>query len=257
MRPPLSAWGLIEWQHLPGSRPAPCRSGALLLLDGGSGQVAYRTLQFAVRQESGRLCPSNFPLTGLAPHPADPTVLALAGPRALLVCKAAWTKTAAITPLARLSFGPADDAAATVLGDPPGMGADADEVPFLARAPAGVQVAFSRAHPGHIYCSDPGAPGQLLLYDYTTQAVVKALMAPLAGGAAITSLALHPAEAVLAAGTSAGTVLLLRLETEAWAELAAHVEGTAVVGLGFSPCGRQMCSAAAGACVTLCWELGQ
>lgn len=238
------------------ARP-PCRSGALLLLDGGSGQVAHRTLQFAVRQESGRLCPSNFRLVGLAVHPADPSVLALAGTESLLVCKAAWTKTAALTSLTRISFSPAGGAAAPLLEAAPEGAAAGQEGPLAPTAAAAVHVAFSTAHPGHLYCSNPGAPGQLLLYDYTTQEVVKTLLAPLAGGAAITSVALHPSEVLLAAGTSAGTVLLLRLETEAWADLAAHAEGAAVVGLGFSPCGQRLFSAAAGACTTLCWELGQ
>ncbi|KAL4458496.1 hypothetical protein ABPG75_013361 [Micractinium tetrahymenae] len=249
---------LAVFQRLRGCKVlAAYRSGALLLLDGASGQVAHRTLQFAVRQESGRLCPSNFPVTGLAAHPADPAVFALAGQQHLLVCKAAWTKTATITPLARLSFGPASGTAAAPLEEapPPAEESAGQEAPSAAAA--AVRVAFSRAHPGHLYCSNPAAPGQLLLLDYTTQAVVKTLLAPVADSAAITSLALHPTEALLAAGTSAGTVLLLRLETEAWAELAAHAEGAAVVGLGFSPCGRRLFSAAAGACATLCWELGQ
>ena len=72
-------------------------------------------------------------------------------------------------------------------------------------------------------------------------------MAPLAAGAHVTALALHPRETLLAAGTSSGTVLLLRLESEAWVELAAHGEGTPVAGLAFSTCGRQLFSAAGSA----------
>lgn len=228
-------------------RPLLCRSGALLVLDGSSGQVAHRTLQFAVRQDSGRLCPANFRLTGLAVHPADSALFALCGQQELQVCKATWVKNAAVTPLARLSFAPAGCASRA-------HGERSEEAPGV---PLAVQAVFSRAHPGHLYCSNPAAPGQLLLFDYSTQAILKTLLAPMVGGAHITSLALHPAETLLAAGTSAGSVLLLRLETESWAELAAHGEGAPVVGLAFTACGRRLFSAAAAAsAATFEWELG-
>lgn len=76
---------------------------------------------------------------------------------------------------------------------------------------------------------------------------MKTLLAPLAAGAHITALALHPRETLLAAGTSRGGVLLLRLDTEAWADLAAHSEGAPVAGLAFSACGRRLFSAAGSA----------
>lgn len=76
---------------------------------------------------------------------------------------------------------------------------------------------------------------------------MKTLLAPLAAGAHITALALHPRETLLAAGTSRGGVLLLRLDTEAWVDLAAHSEGASVAGLAFSACGRRLFSAAGSA----------
>jgi hypothetical protein len=211
--------------------------------------VARRTLQFAVRQESGRRCPSNFPLTSLDVCPLDGALFALCGRRDLLVCKAAWTKTPALTPLARLSFGAADGS--VDLEDDAPCASGGTQYPT---SPS-VQAAFSRAHPGHLYASNPVAPGQVLLYDYTTRAVAKTLLAPLPPGAAISVLALHPGETQLAVGTTAGSVLLLRLESEAWAELAAHGEGGAVAGLAFSACGTRLYSGAAGACATLVWQL--
>lgn len=229
-------------------------------------------MQFATRQDSGRACPSNFPAAGLAPCPADAAVFALCGASDLAVCRAHWLKNAAVHVLARLAFRPSDHAAAAQLraAAPPGNG-------------AAVQVAFSRAHAGHLYCTDPSHPGQLLLLDYESQVgglppaelpglharprphslarlrappplpqeIVKTLLAPLAAGAHITALALHPRETLLAAGTSGGGVLLLRLDTEAWAELAAHGEGWPVAGLAFAACGRRLFSAAGGA--TLEW----
>ena len=195
-------------------------------------------MQFAVHQDSGRQCPSNFPLAGLAVCPADSAVFALCGQQDLAVCKAAWAKNADVHAMARLTFG-TPGSAAVAAADP-------------AATAASVQAVFSRAHPQHLYCTNPWA-GQLLLFDYSTQAIIKTLLAPLAGGAAITALALHPREALLAAGTTAGSVLLLRLESEAWAELAAHAEGVPVAGLAFSACGSKLFSAAGTA--TFAWDI--
>jgi WD40 repeat protein len=116
-----------------------------------------------------------------------------------------------------------------------------------------VRVAFSSAHPGHLYCTNPRDRAQILLFDYSTVAVVKTLLAPLAGGEAVTALALHPREELLAVGTAAGSLLLLRLETEAWAEVSAHGEGEAVAGLAFSACGSKLYSAAGTA--TFVWSV--
>ena len=223
---------------MPSSLPCPRRSGALHVLDGASGQAAHRTMQFAVQQDSGRRCPSNFPLAGLAVCPADSAVFALCGQQELVVCKATWAKNADVHAMARLCFGAA------------GSAAGAGEVGDTA---ASVQAVFSRAHPQHIYCTNPRGGGQLLLFDYSTQAVIKTMLAPLAGSGAITSLALHPRETLLAAGTTAGSVLLLRLESEAWAELAAHAEGVPVAGLAFSTCGGKLFSAAGTA--TFIWDI--
>lgn len=208
----------------------------MYVLEGGSGQVAHRTMQFAVRQDSGRQCPSNFPLTSLAVCPTDSAVFALCGRQDLVVCRAHWLKNAAVHPLARLSFSAADrSSTAAADSEPPEPSGQQQH-----HGPV-VHVAFSR-HEGHLFCTDPSHPGQLLLLDYTTQAVVKTLLAPLAAGA-ITALALHPKETLVAVGTSGGGVLLLRLDTEAWAELAAHAEGAPVAGLAFSTCGSRLFSA--------------
>lgn len=228
----------IDRMPLP-SLPCPRRSGALHVLDGASGRAAHRTMQFAVQQDSGRRCPSNFPLVGLAVCPTDSAVFALCGQQDLVVCKAAWAKNADVHAMARLSFGTAGSAAAGAAGS--------------TATAACVQATFSRAHPQHLYCTNPCDAGQLLLFDYSTQAVIKTLLAPLEGGAAITALALHPRESLLAAGTTAGTVLLLRLESEAWADLAAHAEGVPVAGLAFSACGSQLFSAAGTA--TFVWDI--
>ena len=226
-----------------------CRSGALHVLDGSSGQVAHRTMQYAVVQDSGRRCPSSFPVAGLAVCPRDTALFVLCGQQNLAVCRAAWTKHAAIHTLARLSFGAASGASGISELQQAGSGT----LPASTAAAPPVQAAFSRAHPSHLYCTNPADPGQLLLFDYGTRAVVKTLLAPLAGTAGITALALHPQEELLAAGTTAGSVLLLRLETEAWAELSAHGEGEAVAGLAFSACGRQLFSAAGTA--TFVWHI--
>lgn len=222
------------------THPPLCRSGALYVLDGSSGQVAARTMQFAQLQDSGRRSTSGLEVAGLTVCPTDSSVFALAGPCALVVCRAHWMKNAEVRALARLSFGAADGA---------GSGHSAAEP--CGGSVAVAQVAFSRAHPGHLYCTDPLQPGQLMLLDFTAQAVIKTLVAPLAGGAHITALALNPQETLLAAGTSSGTVLLLRLQTEAWAELAAHAAGAPVAGLAFSPCGKQLFSA--GTSATFVW----
>lgn len=223
-----------------------CSSGALYLLDGASGQTAHRIMQFAVQQDSGRRSASAFPLAGLNVCPTDSAVFALSGEQDVVVCRAHFLKNAEVRTLARLSFGPPDSAAA-------GNGA---ATAHASMNPAAVQVAFSRSHAHHLYCTDTSSRGALLLLDYTSQAIVKTLVAPLADcGSAITALALNPEESLLAAGTSAGTVLLLRLQTEAWTELAAHDEGVAVKGLGFSSCGTRLWSAAGTA--TLEWEVQQ
>lgn len=206
------------------------------MLDGSTGRVAHSTTQFALRQDSRRHSRAGLALTGLAVSPADSCVFALCASQALVVCRAHWMKNAEVRPLARLSFG--DTEAAAQLSQP---------------GAAAVQVAFSRTHPEHLYCSDPSSPGTLLLLDYANQAVVKTIVVPVEGGAAITALALDPAERLLAAGTSSGTVLLLRLESEAWAELAAHAAEASVVGLAFSDCGSELFSAAGSA--TFVWQL--
>lgn len=131
------------------------------MLDGGSGQVAHRCMQFATRQDSGRACPSNFPAAGLALCPADPAVFALCGATALAVCRAHWLKNAAVHVLARLSFGPSDSASAAGMQEQRAAAAPV--------AGSAVQAAFSRAHAGHLYCTDPCHPGQLLLLDYESQ----------------------------------------------------------------------------------------
>ena len=230
-------------------RPVPiyaCSSGALYLLDGASGQTAHRIMQFAVQQDSGRRSVSAFPLAGLTVCPTDSAVLALCGEQDVVVCRVHFLKNAEVRTLARLSFGPPNRAGA-------GSGAATVQASMN---PAAVQVAFSRSHPGHLYCTDTSSRGALLLLDYTSQAIVKTLVAPLADcSSAITALALNPEESLLAAGTSAGTVLLLRLQTEAWSELAAHAEGVAVKGLAFSSCGTRLWSAAGTA--TLEWEVQQ
>lgn len=249
----LEEWGI--WAGLAqqaGCLPAfvkyvPCRSGALYVLDGSSGQVAHRTMQYATAQESGRQCPSNFPVAGLAVCPVDTSLFVLCGRLELAVCRAAWTKNAAVHTLARLSFGPADAAVASRGAVAASLAADGSPAPA-------VQVAFSRTHPSHLYCTNPADPGQLLLFDYGTRAVIKTVMAPLVGGTGITVLALHPKEELLAVGSTNGSVLLLRLETEAWAELSAHAEWEPVVGLAFSACGRRLFTAAGTA--TFVWEVG-
>ena len=171
--------------------------------------------------------------------PADSAVVALCGQQDLVVCKATWAKNADVHAMSRLSFGAADSAEAGARD--------------AAAAAAAVQAVFSRANPQHLYCTNPRDSGQLLLFDYSNQAVIKTMLAPLAGRAAITALALHPQEELLAAGTTAGSVLLLRLDSEAWAELAAHAEGMPVAGLAFSTCGGKLFSAAGTA--TFVWEI--
>lgn len=225
--------------------PLSRRSGALFLLDGSSGQAAHRIMQFAVQQDSGRRGASAFPVAGLTVCPTDSSLFALSGEQDVVVCRAHFLKNAEVRALARLSFRAPDHAAA-------GSGTAAMEP--AAAAPAAVQVVFSRAHAGHLYCTDTSSPGALLLLDYTSQAVIKTLVAPLADrSSAITALALNPDESLLAAVTSAGTVLLLRLETEAWTELAAHATGAPVKGLAFSSCGTRLWSAAGTA--TFEWEV--
>jgi hypothetical protein len=208
----------------------------VFVLDGGTGKVAHRSMQFAAMQDSGRRCPANFPLAGLAVCPADSAVFVLCGEQGLVVCRSAWSKNAAVHTLARLNFA-APDAASP--GAPPG---------------AAVQVAFSCRHPGHLYCTNPTEPGQLLLFDYSRVSVIKTLLVPLAGSTAITALSLHPTEELLAVGTASGSVLLLRLETEAWSELSAHGGNNAVVGLAFSACGGRLFTAAGTAAFEWCVE---
>lgn len=227
---------------------AACRSGALYVLSGASGQVAHRSMQFAVQQDSGRQSRANFPVHGLTVCPTDSSVFALSGQHGLVVCRAHWMKAAALHPLARLSFGAAD-----ATGPPAAAAGGEEEAPGQQRAAVVAQVTFSRAHPEHLYCTDPSAPGQLLLLDFASQATIKTLFAPLAAGAAITALALDPKESLLAAGTSGGTVLLLRLATEAWSELTAH--SSAVTGLAFTAGGIRLISAAGTA--TFVWDVEQ
>ena len=228
------------------------RSGALLVLDGASGKVAHRSAQFAVGQGGGPQG-TNLELTGLVACPADGgTVFALCGQRGLRVCQAQWTKQADVRTLAHLDLGP-----------PPGLPPRHSLPPVAAAASAEldgtppVLAAFSRVHPSHLYCTSPAVDGrQLLLFDFARQVIVKTLLVPLAAGAAggITALALHPREELLAVGTGRGSILLLRLETEAWAELAAHGGDASVVGLAFSACGGRIYSTAGTA--TFVWEIG-
>ncbi len=209
-------------------------------------------MQFAVQQDSGRRSAAAFPVLGLTVCPTDTAVFALSGQQDVVVCRAHFLKNAEVRTLARLSFGAPDRAAAA--------GGEAAVAPAgtarAAGAPAAVQVALSSCHSGLLYCTDTSSPGALLLLDYTTQDIIKTLVAPLADrGSALTALALSPDERLLAAGTSAGTVLLLRLETEAWTELAAHAAGAPVKGLAFSSCGTRLWSAAGTA--TYEWEVQQ
>lgn len=224
-------------------------SGALHVLAGASGQLLHKSMQFATVQESGWRCPSNFQLAGLAACPTDASVLALCGRRALTICRAHWQKNCEMQPLGRWRFGPADD------GSSAGADGGAPDSSAAQEPQPAVQVAFSRAHAGHLYCTDPRHPGHLLLLDSSAGATLKTLVAPLAG-AYITSLALQPCgEGLLAAGTSSGSVLLLRLETEAWVEIAAHAAGAAVRGLAFTACGARLYSSAGTA--TVGWDVEQ
>ncbi|GAB4822057.1 hypothetical protein N2152v2_009103 [Parachlorella kessleri] len=154
--------------------------------------------------------------------PADGTVFALLGAQHVVVCKASWAKHSACQTLARFEPSGQDTAGAAIQ-------------PRLPSA------AFSAAHPGHIYCSFPGQPACIQLYDYTDGSLVKTISVAAASGE-VTALAVAPGDRLLAAGTSRGTVLLMRGDTEAWCEVGN--QGAVVRGLAFSRCGSKLFSVA-------------
>eukprot|EP00887_Chlorella_sp_A99_P006316 scaffold3.g6316.t1 len=205
--------------------------GRLVALEGASGRVGHRVSPGGTRGSGGSSAAEVCACT-LAVSPADASLFALAGQEQVLVCKMHWAKSAAAQALGCLSLG-----AGPCGGQPP------------AGAPA---VAFSTQHPGHVWATSPHRPGQLLLFDSATGAVVKTSLAPTADQP-LTAIAVHPREELLAVGTAGGAVLLLRADTEAWAEVAGHGEPVRSLTFARGEGGERLLSAAGGA--TFVWEL--
>lgn len=119
-------------------------------------------------------------------------------------------------------------------------------------AEAAPAIAFSSAHPGHAYCAfpSPHQPATIQLHDCAWGSIIKTISLAASAGPA-TALAVSPGDRLLAVGSAAGTVRLLRGDTEAWAELAGH--GAPVRWLAFSRCERKLYSAAGSA--VFVWDL--
>lgn len=228
--------GLAVTQRLRGTSVLVAyRDGSLFVLEGGSGQVVHRILQLRASTMGNRGSreggTANQEFTSLAVCPTDSSLLVLAGRESAMLAKLQWAKSAAVQALAHISL---EGAPAASRGIP---------------AAGSMQVAFSARHPGHVWCSSPQRPGQLVLFDCGTGAVVKTSLAPT--DEVFTALAVHPREELLAAGTVGGRLMLLRSDTEAWSELNAH--GQPILGLAFASGGTKLFSGAGTA--NFVWEL--
>lgn len=234
---PGAVAGLALAQRLHGTRLLVAYAdGALLLLEGMTGKVAGR-----LQAGSGGSTSSGDPVCSLSVCPADSSLLMLCRRTSATAYKVHYSKSAGAQALASVVL---DDVNAEVA-------AVAAPAAAVAASAPGIVGAWSSRHEGHCWLAGPARPGQLLLLDTATGAVVKTSLLPCA--APLTALAVPPGEALLAAGAADGSLLLLRADTEAWARMPAAHGGSPVLGLAFSSCGRWLYSG--GSAATLVWDL--